>query len=148
MLDVFGTGSLEPEIREAARQAGLQDRVRLHGVVDFARELVPFARGGSDIYLSCHRQSDPSCSYLENMGCGLAVAGYGNRMWAALARESQAGWVAPLGNVAALADCIAAAHRDRAGLMRRCDNALGFARAHLFDAEFDKRIAQMRTAHG
>lgn len=147
VLDIFGTGSLEAEIREAVCRTGLSDQVRLHGAVDFARTLVPFARENSDLYLSCHRQSDPSCSYLENMGCGLAVVGYANRMWAALAHESQAGWVAPFGNAAALADLIAAAGRDRAALLHCCDNALGFAKAHLFETEFDKRIAQMRVVH-
>ena len=44
------------------------------GVVDFETELVPFTRQNADIFLGCHRQSDPSCTYLEAMGCGVAVA--------------------------------------------------------------------------
>ena len=148
VLDIFGTGSLEGAIRDEARREGLAGQVRLHGAVDFARELVPFARMNSDIYLSCHRQSDPSCSYIENMGCGLAVAGYDNRMWQALARESDAGWVAPLGNAEALASRIAEAGQDRAALFGHCSRALDFARAHVFGVEFDKRIAQMQAAVG
>lgn len=143
VLDIFGSGSLEPAMRKEIDRTGLQDRVRLHGVADFATGLVPFARTHSDIYLSCHRQSDPSCSYLENMGCGLAVAGYDNRMWAALAAESRAGWVVPLGDWKALADLLAGL--DRKQILECCDKARDFAAAHLFEQEFEKRIAQLRA---
>ena len=42
----------------------------------FESELVPWMRQEADIFLSCHRQDDPSCAYLEAMGCGLPVLGY------------------------------------------------------------------------
>lgn len=145
-LEIFGQGSLEAQIRQGIEAQGLQDRVRLMGTVDFATELVPYARRHGDIFLSCHRQSDPSCSYLESMGCGLAVAGYANRMWQALARESGAGWVAPLGNADALADRVVDAAHDRTQTFAHCENALAFAAEHLFDVEFGKRLEQMRAA--
>lgn len=144
-LDIFGGGSLEAEIRRDIAAHGLADHVRLQGSVDFDSELVPFARTRADIYLSCHRQSDPSCSYVENMGCGLAVAGYDNRMWAALARDSGAGWVVPLGDWAALADRIAAVAADRATLTAACERARDFAAAHLFEDEFTRRIAHLKA---
>lgn len=147
-LEIFGRGSLEPRIRQEIAQHGLDDAVRLKGTVDFATELVPHARRHADIYLSCHRQSDPSCSYLENMGCGLAVAGYDNRMWAELAAQSGAGWVAPLGDSAALADRIAQAATDRETLAARCEAARDFAGAHLFEDEFAKRIVQLKGTEG
>ena len=146
VLDIFGSGSLEAGIREGIARAGLQDRVRLHGVADFETGLVPFARTRSDIYLSCHRQSDPSCTYLESMGCGLAVAGYGNRMWKALSRESRSGWVAPLGDWKALADLLAGLDKDRDAIAESCDAAWRFAQAHLFEAEFDKRLDHLRAS--
>lgn len=147
-LDIFGAGSLESELSRAVATHGLGDRVRLHGAVDYATALVPFARQNADIFLSCHRQSDPSCSYLENMGCGLAVVGYDNRMWAALSRDSRAGWTAPLGRPAGLAACIAAADADRAGLAATCGRAHDFAARHLFAGEFARRLEQMRAACG
>ena len=88
-LDIYGTGSMEDKIR-----AGLDrfdGRVRLHAPVDFARELVPINRTQADLFLSCHRQSDPSCTYLEAMGCGLAVAGYDNAMWCEMQARSNGG---------------------------------------------------------
>jgi len=143
-LDIFGTGSLEDEIRKGIAEYGLQDRVRLHGAVDFETELVPFARQHADVYLSCHRQSDPSCTYIENMGCGLAVIGYANRMWSALCQTSSAGWVAPLGDHAALAVAIANAAKDRQQLASACRAARHFAGQHSFETEFRSRIEHLR----
>ena len=143
VLDIFGGGSLEAGIRQDIQTHNLGEYVRLHGVVDYETELVPFARQNSDIFLSCHRQSDPSCSYLENMGCGLAVAGYANLMWTALAQDSQAGWVVPLGDWQALADKLIDLTRNRADIRTKSGIAAVFARQHLFSAEFAKRIAQM-----
>lgn len=139
-LDIFGTGRLEGEIGRQIVAHGLQERVKLHGPVDFATELVPFCRKHADIYLSCHRQSDPSCTYLESMGCGLAVAGYDNRMWSALRRASGAGWTAPLGRATALADVIARLGRERQEVVQACRAAYSFAAAHAFEHEFRKRI--------
>lgn len=147
-LDIFGSGSLEDEIRAGIVAQGLGQQVRLKGSVDFETELVPYARQHGDVFLSCHRQSDPSCSYLENMGCGLAVAGYANRMWAALAEDSKAGWVEPLGNWQALADRLAGVAADRTELDRACAAARDFASRHLFEAEFARRIAQLRDGTG
>lgn len=146
VLDIFGGGSLEAGIRDDIAKYDLDNRVRLHGVVDFATELVPFARRNSDIFLSCHRQSDPSCSYLEHMGCGLPVAGYDNRMCAALVKDSRAGWTVPLGDWSALADKLTELARNPDDIIEKSTAALNFARAHLFETEFAKRIAQMKAA--
>ena len=144
-LDIFGTGSLEDEIRKGIAEHGLKDRVRLNGAVDFESELVPFAREHADIYLSCHRQSDPSCTYIENMGCGLAVIGYANRMWSALREESHAGWTAPLGDTGALADAIAEAATNRHDLAGSCRAARSFAGQHSFENEFQRRIQNLKA---
>lgn len=144
-LNIFGTGSLEDQIRRDIDRHDLSDRVHLNGVVDFASRLMPYARQNADIFLSCHRQSDPSCSYLENMACGLAVIGYDNRMWQALADRSGAGWTAPLGRPAKLAERVAQAAADRAQLVTRCDAAWRFAREHLFAHEFARRIGRLKA---
>ncbi|ARC90827.1 glycosyltransferase [Rhodovulum sp. MB263] len=143
-LDIFGSGSLEAELRRDIAAQGLNGRVRLNGAVDFETELVPFARQHADLYLSCHRQSDPSCTYLESMGCGLAVVGYANRMWTALCRASEAGWAVPLGRVEALSDALAEAASDRPRLAACCDAARAFAGGHAFEQEFGRRIGHLR----
>ena len=145
-LDIYGAGSLEPAIRAGLGAFG--GRVRLHGPVDFASQLVPATRRGADVFLSCHRQSDPSCTYLEALGCGVAVAGYANRMWARLADLSGGGVVAPLGRPRALAAAIAGWHADRAGLVAAQAAGLAFARAHDFETEFAARMAHLRRIAG
>ena len=149
-LDIYGSGALEGAIRAALPQ--FDGRVRLHGPVDFETELVPASRSGADVFLSCHRQSDPSCTYLEAMGCGLAIAGYDNRMWRRLAAESGGGLVSPMGRTAELAARIAQWDRerdgDRAGLIAAQNAALAFARKHDFEREFTARMRHLRQLAG
>ncbi len=142
-LDIYGTGSLRDGIAQGL--GAFAGRVGLHAPVDLENGLVAASRGGADIFLSCHRQSDPSCSYIEAMGCGLAVAGYDNRMWARLAAESGAGRVAPLGDVQALADRIARWDRDRAALTTACEAGVRFAARHDFPSEFRARMQHLRS---
>lgn len=74
------------------------------------------------------------------------MAGYDNRMCAALVKDSRAGWTVPLGDWSALADKLTELARNRDEVMEKSTAALKFARAHLFEAEFSKRIAQMKSA--
>ncbi|GAB4264040.1 MAG: hypothetical protein Kow0013_10940 [Pararhodobacter sp.] len=145
-LDVYGSGSLVPELRAALPE--FDGRLRLHDPVDFETELVPISRTQADVFLSCHRQSDPSCTYLEAMGCGLALVGYDNRMWARLSAESGCGLVEPMGRTQALARAIASLDRDREALIGHAQTGLDFARAHDFEAEFARRMAHLRTCAG
>ena len=140
-LDIYGAGSFEGSLREGLAQFG--GDVRLHGSVDFETALVPISRTEADVFLSCHRQSDPSCTYLEAMGCGLAMAGYGNRMWARLAGEAGQPAPAPMGQPRALAARIAAWDRDRASLIAAAEGGWRFAMAHDFDREFAGRMAHL-----
>lgn len=141
-LDIYGTGSESPAIAAALPEFG--GRVRLNDPVDFRTTLTRLNRESADLFLSCHRQSDPSCTYIEAMGGGLAVAGYANAMWRRMAEASQAGLHAPLGSVAELAARIAALDKDREPLIAMGDRALGFASAHLFEDEFRRRMQHLR----
>ena len=142
-LDIFGAGSLAGEVAQGIASAGLDDQVRLHAPVDFETALVPWMRQNADLFLSCHRQGDPSCSYLEAMGCGLAVLGYDNEMWGRMAGESGGGWAVPMGQVGQLSAALAALQDDRAGLILAASRALDFARAHDFETEFRRRMAHL-----
>ncbi|MFT4012083.1 MAG: glycosyltransferase [Paracoccus sp. (in: a-proteobacteria)] len=141
-LDIYGAGSLEDEIRRGIAEAGLA-QVSLHAPVPFETELVPISRSRADIFVSCHVQSDPSCTYIEAMGCGLPVAGFANHMLRALVQDSGAGWCAPMGDVAALAGQIAALAGDRAGLIAKAEAGLDYARRHDFHAEFAARMRHL-----
>jgi glycosyltransferase involved in cell wall biosynthesis len=144
-LTIYGEGSLAGEIAADIRKHWLQDCVFLKDPVDFERELVPLTRTGADIFLSCHRQSDPSCTYIETMGCGVPIAGYANDMWSALMVESKAGWIAPLGDIRAMADRIAALDRDRPSIPERGENALRFAKGWDFESQFRKRMEHLEN---
>lgn len=142
-LDIYGAGSLVDEIRLGISQAGLGDSVQLYPPVPFDTGLVPISRQNADVFVSCHVQSDPSCTYLEAMGCGLPVVGFANRMLAALVRDSDGGWCVPMGDVAQMAALIGTLDRDRDAVMARAEAALAYARRHDFEAEFDARMRHL-----
>jgi glycosyltransferase involved in cell wall biosynthesis len=145
-LDIYGTGSLENEIRSSIAAENLEEIVKLHATVDFETELVPLSRRTADVFLSFNRQSDPSCTYLEAMGCGLPVVGYDNRMLKRLVQTSQAGWTVPVGNVRAMATFVSTLTERAETVSRAAANALAFACSHSFESEFLKRQAHLSRA--
>ena len=142
-LTIYGTGSLQDSIASAIEAQGLGEAVTLSGAVDYETELVPRLRGEADIFLSCHLQDDPSCSFIEAMGCGLAVAGYDNLMWRGLCADSNGGWVTPLGKEDALADHLASLHGARETVCKASQDALAFARKHDFETMSQRRMAHL-----
>lgn len=145
-FNIFGSGSLEGEIRAKIAAFGLSDCVTLNPPVDFEKELVPWMRENADIFLSCHRQSDPSCAYIEAMGCGLAVLGYHNAMLQELLQRSAGGWSVPLGKISTLA--AKAASISSKEIAEASSNALSYARQHDFEKEFALRMDQLRKVSG
>ena len=143
-LTVYGDGESVPWMRKRIAEAGLEDRVTLAGVLDFQRELVPRMKEEVDLFVCCHRQGDPSCTYLETMACGVPIVGYRNEAWAGLEKIAQAGWGVPLNDVRQMADQIAAIDKDRQQLAAMSRSALAFARQHTFEKTFANRIEHMR----
>lgn len=139
-LDIYGAGSLSDEIARRIAAADLGRQVRLHQPVDFDEALVPAMRRDADVFLSCHRQGDPSCSYLEAMGCGLPVIGTANEMWQPMAEDSGGGWVVPAGRPAKIAKLVANLAANRQKVTQAAGRALSFARVHDFDREFTRRM--------
>ena len=144
-LDIFGSGSLSETIARQIAEHNLSDKVRLHGAVDFEIKLVPFLRQSADVFLSCHRQSDPSCTYLETLSCGVPIVGYANAMWQELAKRSNGGWALPLARPAGLSRQLFALDKDRGALAAASQQGLAFAKEHAFDAEFAKRMRHLKT---
>jgi colanic acid/amylovoran biosynthesis glycosyltransferase len=141
-LDIFGTGSLEGPMRQELAKAGLERQVTMHGAVDFQTALVPFFRSQVDLFVCCHRQSDPSCTYLEAMACGVAIAGYGNGALLGLLEHAKVGVASPMGQPARLAQAIAGLAGDRARLGEMMRNALALASAHDVSSTFSRRVQQ------
>jgi colanic acid/amylovoran biosynthesis glycosyltransferase len=140
-LHTYGEGPQGDEMRSLA--AASQGKIQVHDVVPFPR-LVELSRG-FDIFVCCHVQSDPSCTYLESFGSGLPIVGYANRMWHGLRRASKLGAESPTGQprqvVEALRMYLSQPQRLRADSLA----ARNFALDHTFEAEFDKRIDDLNA---
>lgn len=144
-LDIWGAGSLAPQIEQEILVSRLEHQVRLHKPVSFETELMPIFRRNGDLFLSCHRQSDPSCSYIEAMGCGLPVIGYANSMWRSMLEKSGGGAQVPMGDYRALAHGIAQWSCDRVELIDAGKRALSFATSHDFETEFERRMDHLKS---
>jgi glycosyltransferase involved in cell wall biosynthesis len=147
-LHICGDGDLRSAIEAGIGASGLQARVHMRGVLDFRRELVPFVTAEADLFVCCHPQGDPSCTYLETFACGVPIVGFANEAFRGLQRESSAGWVTPLGDVRALAEAIQSIARERQRLRDPALAALRFAGAHTFPTEFDRRIEHLERCAG
>ena len=151
-LDIYGTGSLETEMRAAvnnsAAAVSLREKVRIHRPVDFDRELVPIMRSEIDLFLCCHRQADPSCTYLETLGCGVPILGYNNRAWHGILNLADVGWETPMRALDAFVGKIVHLDANRFHLVDKMQNARDFAKAHSFEAEFKLRVDHLRKCSG
>jgi colanic acid/amylovoran biosynthesis glycosyltransferase len=142
-LDIFGVGSLEGEIRAAISELGLSGQVNLRGSVDFESELVPFIKSEIDLFVCCHRQSDPSCTYLETFGCGVPIVAYSNLAFDGILPIAAAGWSVKPAQIVAISDEIARLDRDRGQIANASFAAVGFASKNDFESTFEGRIAHL-----
>jgi glycosyltransferase involved in cell wall biosynthesis len=142
-MDICGGGELEAPLRESIRRLDLQDRVQLRGVLDFRTELMPLMTRHIDLFVCCHPQGDPSCTYLETMSCGTPIIGYDNDAFTGIVRTSGVGWLTPLGRPRDMARQIANLHADRAALAAAALKAREFAGQHTFEKTMQARIDHM-----
>jgi colanic acid/amylovoran biosynthesis glycosyltransferase len=71
-----GRGNLTAEMLRLAGQ--LAGKIITRDAVPYA-EFVNISRC-LDVFVCCHIQIDPPCTYLESYGAGLPIVGYANRM--------------------------------------------------------------------
>ena len=143
-LDCFGQGSLAAEMQTLADAAPNPGRIKINQSIPFP-DLVARAKA-ADIFVCCHIQSDPSCTYIESFGCGLPIVGYDNRMWHGLREASQAGLGCHVGDVAAAADRVGQLIADRTVLFEMSRKARHFAAQHSFEREFARRTGSLNDA--
>jgi colanic acid/amylovoran biosynthesis glycosyltransferase len=139
-MDIYGDGPLAATMRDDLARRRLDDRVKLGGVLDFHSELLPTMRDDVDLFVCCHPQGDPSCTYLETMSAGVPIVGYANDAFAGLMRERPVGWSVPRGDARRMADEIARIAENRPALAERASASLTFARLHTFEQTFRRRI--------
>jgi len=147
-MDICGDGELASEIKHGIIREQLSEQVRLRGVLDFQTELMPFIRNEIDLFICCHRQGDPSCTYLETFACGVPIAGYDNEAFAGLLQHCKGGWSSPMNDAKALARVVQRLHTEPARLGEAANTALAFARVHTEGRTFDARIKHMIAAGG
>lgn len=140
-MSICGAGHLETEMQRRIDASGLSNAVAMRGVLPFEDALVPFVSEQADLFVSCHKQGDPSCTYLETFGCGVPIAGYRNEAFAGLLQRVDAGWGVDIDDVKGLADLIGQLSRNRRPLIEKSRHALEFARQHTFESTFERRVA-------
>src|SRR6267143_524664 len=144
-LEIFGSGPEESALRRDIERHGLSRHVRLCGVLDFHSQLLPHMRDRVDLFVCCHLQGDPSCTYLETAAAGVPIAGYANEAFAGLLRQAPIGWSVPLRRADELAALIARLDRIRGEIAQYAEQALRFARQHSFELTFERRIQHLRS---
>lgn len=144
-LTLCGDGELRGALEEAVRASNLSNHVKLTGMLDFKTELVPLVKNSVDLFVCCHLQGDPSCTYLETMACGVPIAGYDNDAFAGVVRHSGAGWLAPMSKPEWLAAEIRRLSSQRDELLTISIKALHFARQHTFEKTFEHRVKHLRA---
>lgn len=144
-MDICGAGELEGKLSAQIGRLGLAAEVIMRGVLDFRTELMPFMARHVDLFVCCHRQGDPSCTYLETMSCGTPIAGYDNGAARGIVRQSSVGWLTALDRPRQVARRIARLHGDRVQLVQAAHAALQFARQHAFEDTMQRRVDHLLT---
>lgn len=139
-FDIFGSGDLLPMMQSKIDQYQLNANVRLRGAVDYAAELVPFMKTHVDLFICCHRQSDPSCTYLETYACGVPIIGYDNKAHQGILSRYDAGWAIKMNDIKGCADLIARLMSNRREIKYKAVRAARFAQQHTFESMIKKRI--------
>jgi glycosyltransferase involved in cell wall biosynthesis len=145
-MHCYGQGSLRAEMERLAAQAEGGTKIQIHDAIPYP-ELVELSRT-FDLFVCCHTQGDPSCTYLESFGAGLPVVGYGNRMWRRLNEESRVGFWSPIGQPQAVVDDIKKLASEFATLAAMSARARRFAIEHTFEREFKLRTDAINSALG
>ena len=144
-MTIFGDGDLAPEMKQQIIGSCINDHVFMAGNVDFRSELLPKLKSTIDLFVCCHVQGDPSCTYLETFACGLPIIGYDNEAFLGTLRHSnaQTGIAVACGNRGDLAREIQILDQNRTRIATMSRHALYFAHQHNFEQTFDRRIAHL-----
>ena len=141
-LNIFGSGDLDDQLRRKIADYNLQDKVFLHGAVKYETELVPYVKSNVDLFVCCHKQGDPSCTYLETYACGVPIVGYANEAHKGIVDKEDVGWVTKNGSIKKLAKEIEYLNNNRHLIKLKSNAALMFSENHTFEKTFERRIEQ------
>jgi colanic acid/amylovoran biosynthesis glycosyltransferase len=143
-MAIYGTGDLEGDMVDKINDMRLNSEVNMAGVVDFYNELLPEIKGNVDLFVMLHRQSDPSCTYLETLSCGIPIVGYENKAFSGLLAREDVGWGKKIDDLHGIADIIEHLNNSREQIKEKSINSVNFSCSHDFESTFQKRIEQLR----
>ena len=139
------TAESRPDMKRRIDGYGLRNKFRLHGAIDFQTELIPTIKKSVDLFVCCHQQGDPSCTYVETFACGVPILGYNNDALQGMIQRAPVGWTTSMGNIEALASRIIALGRNRNEIMITTNAARRFALENNFDRKFEARIDHLAS---
>jgi glycosyltransferase involved in cell wall biosynthesis len=139
-LDLYGKGPLREKMESIVRESGTADKIVVHDAIPFAK--LQWITRQADLFVCCHAQGDPSCTYLETFACGVPIVGYANEMWLPLCNESGAGVTVHSIAHKALADAVVELLHGVA--LEDCSyKAREFAAQHTMEIAFNSRALRM-----
>jgi colanic acid/amylovoran biosynthesis glycosyltransferase len=144
-MSIFGGGSLEKEMKESILANGLDGFVKMEGILDFESELLPRIQDSVDLFVCCHRQGDPSCTYIETLACGVPIVGYCNEAFDGILKLVEVGYSVSMDNYKKLAILIGTLSKDRNTIKKLAYNSLTFAKDHSVENIFYKRIEHLKS---
>ena len=142
--EIIGTGPGAEPLRAGIEALGLGGRVALRSAMRLETALIPRLRKGADVLLMPRRSPEPHPAYIEGMGCGLAVLGYGNANWKRLQAKSGGGWTCS--GPAAMARLLARLTPEQ--VIAAQGRALAFAGETTFEMVFAARMSHLRQIAG
>jgi glycosyltransferase involved in cell wall biosynthesis len=143
-LDLYGTGPLREQMLSLLRENNASERISINESIPYRPDLQRIAKQ-SDLFLCCHVQGDPSCTYLESFACGLPIIGYANEMWEPLCLESKAGQIVKKGDYKAMAVAAAQLLLDAQRLKELSHRARIFAAANTMEIAWDLRASRLKA---
>lgn len=146
-LYISGAGVLEASMHRRIQQESLQNEVTMMGVPDFKSEFYPFVKSQIDLFICCHRQGDPSCTYIETMSAGVPIVGYGNEAFEQLNHFADGGWVVPMDRPDVLAQQVAFLDRNRQDITQKAIAAQQFAQQNTFLETFRRRVKHLEAVY-
>jgi glycosyltransferase involved in cell wall biosynthesis len=144
-LTIYGSGELEEKMRRDIQHLQLNDHVSMLGSVDFDSHLIPEIKSSVDLYVMLHRQSDPSCTYLETLACGIPIVGYDNKAFTGILAMADVGLSAPMDDIKGVVSAVKRLAADRQQLAQNSRTAATFARSHSFEDTFNARVQHLQS---
>lgn len=143
-MTIYGDGELKENIIEKIQEYNLSREITIIGTVDFYNVLIPEIKNHVDLYLLLHRQSDPSCTYLETLSCGIPIVGYANKAFSGLLQKADIGWAKSIDDLEGIADIIEFLDYNRDEIRKKSTNSVIFSREHDFETTYKNRIKHIQ----